>query len=98
MAALLRGNQAATSFAYVTGISFGLEEKVQLTLANQCKPVSDGRSVAFSNDATANLANFDERMPFVLRAARQFHSLLNGPTRPVIENAIREISQGSPIR
>ncbi|MFN4328777.1 MAG: DUF2515 family protein [Limnobacter sp.] len=98
MAALLRGNQAATSFAYVTGISFGFEEKVQLTLANQCKPVSDGRSIEFSRDATANLANFDERMPFVLRAARQFHSLLNSPTRLQIEKAIREISQGSPIR
>lgn len=98
MAALLRGNQAATSFAYVTGISFGLEEKVQLTLANQCKSIPDGRSIEFSRDATANLAKFEERMPFVLRAARQFHSLLNSPTRPQIENAIREISRGSPIR
>ncbi|HEY1057712.1 MAG TPA: hypothetical protein VGE55_03160 [Limnobacter sp.] len=98
MTALLRTNQAFSSFAYVTGISTSFEEKVQLTLANQCRPLPDGRSIEFSNSPVANLANFDERMPFVLRAARQFHSLLNSPSRQQVESAIRDIAQGRPIQ
>ncbi|MCQ8896465.1 hypothetical protein NQT62_08475 [Limnobacter humi] len=98
MVALLGTNQAFSSFAYVTGLSTSFEEKVQLTLANQCRPLSDGRSIEFSHSPLANLANFDERMPFVLRAARQFHSLLIGPGRQNVESAIREIAQGRPIR
>ena len=98
MSGLLRGNQAASSLAYVTNISTGLEQLVQLTLANQCAPLHDGRSIEFSTKAVANLANLDERMPFVLRAAKQFHNLLRSGNRHVIEQSIGEISSGSKIR
>jgi hypothetical protein len=98
MSGLLRGNQAASSFAYVTNLSTGFEQAVQLTLANQCAPLQDGRSIEFSTSAFANLANLDERMPFVLRAARQFHNLLKSGSRPLIEQSIGEISNGSAIR
>ena len=98
MRGLLQGNQAASSLAYVTNISTGLEQPVQLTLANQCAPLQDGRSIGFSNKASANLANLDERMPFVLRAARQFHNLLKSGNRHLIEQSIGEISNGNPIR
>ena len=81
-----------------TNISTGLEQPVQLTLANQCAPLQDGRSIEFSTRAFANLANLDERMPFVLRAARQFHNLLKSGNRHLIEQSIGEISHGSTIR
>ena len=98
MRGLLQSNQAASSLAYVTNISTGLEQPVQLTLANQCVPLQDGRSIEFSTSAFANLANLDERMPFVLRAARQFHNLLKSGNRHLIEQSIGEISNGSAIR
>jgi len=98
MRGLLQSNQAASSLAYVTNISTGLEQPVQLTLANQCAPLQDGRSIEFSTSAFANLANLDERMPFVLRAARQFHNLLRSGNRHMIEQSIGEISHGSAIR
>lgn len=94
MRSLLQGNQGASAFAYVTNLSTGLEQPVQLTLANQCSPLNDGRSVSFSNQFTANLANLNERMPFVLRAARQFHSLLRSPRGDVVAQSIREIATG----
>ena len=82
----------------VTNLSTGFEQPVQLTLANQCAPLQDGRSIGFSNNLSANLANLDERMPFVLRAARQFHNLLRSGDRHLIEQSIGEISNGSAIR
>lgn len=65
---------------------------------NQYAPLQDGRSIEFSTDAFANLANLDERMPFVLRAAKQFHNLLRNGNRQLIEQSIGEISNGSAIR
>lgn len=94
MRSLLQGNQGASAFAFVTNLSTGFEQPVQLTLANQCSPLNDGRSVAFSNSFTANLANLEERMPFVLRAARQFHGLLHSPRGDVVKQSIREIANG----
>lgn len=98
MRGLLQSNQAISSFAYVTSISSGFEQPVQLTLANQCSPLNDGRSIEFSRSPVANLANLDERMPFVMRAAEQFHKLLNRGNRHLIEQAIGEIASGRPIR
>lgn len=98
MRGLLQSNQMASSFAYVTNFSTGLEQPVQLTLANQCAPLQDGRSIEFSKNGFANLANLDERMPFVLRAAKQFHNLLRSGNRQVIEQSIHEISSGRPAR
>jgi hypothetical protein len=60
--------------------------------------LQDGRSLEFSTSAFANLANLDERMPFVWRAAKQFHNLLRSGNRHLIEQSIREISNGNAIR
>ncbi|HEX4843793.1 MAG TPA: hypothetical protein VFV57_08975 [Limnobacter sp.] len=98
MRSLLMGNQGASALAHVTGFSSGLEQPVQLTLANQCAPLPDERSIAFGNSPLANLANLDERMPFVMRAAKQFHQLLKGPSRATIEREILKIAEGHPIR
>jgi len=40
---------------HVTNISTGLEQPVQLTLANQCVPLQDGRSLEFSTSALQTL-------------------------------------------
>ncbi|WP_370263216.1 DUF2515 family protein [Limnobacter sp.] len=98
MRSLLQGNQGASALAHVTGISTGLEQPVQLTLANQCGPIHDGRSIEFSKNAFADLANLDERMAFVMRAARQFHQLLRSPERGAIEKEILQIAEGHPVR
>lgn len=93
MQKLLGGNQVLSSLAFVTNISTGLEVPVELTLANQCATLQDGRSIGFSTKATADLSNVAERMPFVMRAANQFHNLLKSDQRPYLEQAIFEISK-----
>ena len=77
---LMRGNQVS----FVTGMPSGIAEEVQLTLASQCKPINDGRTVRFSNDASADLADPKQRMAFVLKAAEQFDRLLKGAGRAQI--------------
>ena len=65
MKSLLRGNH----LSYVTNIPSGAAEAIELTLASQCRPIDDGRTIGFGNNPVANLADIDQRMPFVLRAA-----------------------------
>ena len=76
----MRGNH----FSYVTGIPSGAAEAIELTLASQCRPVDDGRTIGFSNNPFANLADINQRMPFVLRAAKQFDDLLHSDQRKQI--------------
>ncbi|KAA6172534.1 PAAR domain-containing protein, partial [Pseudomonas marginalis] len=78
---LLRGNH----LSYVTGIPSGVAQAIELTLASQCRPLSDGRTIEFSNSPTANLADIDQRMTFVLKAAAQFDELLHSTERHRIE-------------
>jgi hypothetical protein len=91
---LLRGNHAS----YVTNFPSGAAQAIELTLASQCRPVDDGRTIGFSNSLKANLADINQRMPFVLRAAQQFDDLLNGDQREQIEQAIRDIAWGGGVR
>jgi hypothetical protein len=91
---LLLGNH----FAYVTDFPSGAAEAVELTLASQCRPSGDGRTVGFSNDYFANLADIDQRMPFVLKAAAQFDELLRRPDRQLIDQAIMDIAAGQGVR
>jgi hypothetical protein len=88
----LRANQAS----WVTGFPSGVAEEAQLTLAAQCK-VNDSRSIGFSNSAFANLAEKDQRMEFVRRAAGQFDRLLKGPQRAQVEQSIRVIANGGGV-
>jgi hypothetical protein len=92
--ALLRSNH----FSYVIGIPSGAAEAVELTLASQCRRVDDGRTIGFSNNRNANLADINERMPFVLRAAKQFDDLLHSDKRSQLEHSIRDIALGGGVR
>jgi hypothetical protein len=91
---LLRGNHAS----YVTNLPSGAAQAIELTLASQCSPVDDGRTIGFGNNPVANLADINQRMPFVLRAAQQFDDLLIGDQREQIEQSIRDIAWGGGVR
>ena len=94
LVALLLGNQ----FSYVTNLPSGAAAAVELSLASQCRPSEDGRTVGFSSDYFANLADIHQRMPFVLKAATQFDELLRRSDRHLIEQAILDISAGRGVR
>ncbi len=91
---LLRGNH----LSYVTGIPSGVAQAIELTLASQCRPTNDGRTIEFSNNLTANLADINQRMTFVLKAAAQFDELLHSTERHRIEQAIDDIAKGRGVR
>ncbi|VVN70810.1 PAAR domain-containing protein [Pseudomonas fluorescens] len=94
LVALLRGNHVT----YVTGIPSGVAQAIELTLASQCRPVDDGRTIGFSNNPMADLSDIHQRMPFVLKAAAQFDELLHDGNRHQIEQAIRDIAAGRGVR
>ena len=91
---LLRGNHAS----YVTNFPSGVAQAIELTLASQCRPVDDGRTIGFDSSAYANLADIDQRMAFVLKAAAQFDQLLQSDKRQQIEQSIRDIAAGGGVR
>lgn len=91
---LLRSNH----LSYITDIPSGAAQAIELTLASQCQPVNDGRTIEFSNNPVANLANVDQRMAFVLRAASQFERLLHSSERHRIHEAIEDIAEGRGVR
>ena len=96
-ALLMRGTQAGDVVSFVTGLFSGIPEKIQLTLASQCK-ASDDREISFSRNPIANLANKDQRMEFVVRAANQFDTLLKKPsTYSQLKASITEIARGEGI-
>ena len=90
LVALLRGNHASFILDFPTGVAQALE----LTLSSQCKPLDDGRTIGFSDSIFADLSDFDQRMPFVLRAASQFDEMLNDHRRAQLEQSIAEIAVG----
>ncbi len=97
-AALMRGTHAGNSISVVTGLFSGAAEEIQLTLASQCK-APDNRQVSFSKNPLANLADRDQRMEFVLRAANQFENLLKNPTsRAQLKQSITDIANGGGIK
>ena len=96
-ALLMRGTQAGDVVSFVTGLFSGIPEKIQLTLASQCK-ASDDREISFSRNPIANLADKDQRMEFVVRAANQFDTLLKKPsTYSQLKASITEIARGEGI-
>jgi hypothetical protein len=95
---LMRGTHAGNAVSVVTGIMSGAAEEIQLTLASQCK-APDQRKVAFGSNPLANLADEDQRMEFVLRAATQFDTLLKDPASRVrLTQSITEISKGGGVQ
>lgn len=87
---------ALNQYAVVTGIPTGDAEKIELTLSAECK-AKEGFTLPFSADKYAKLWVVEQRMKFVLRAAVQFHKLLNGPERPRVEESIRAIADGGGV-
>ncbi|UWF49423.1 hypothetical protein NYP20_00165 [Pseudomonas sp. N3-W] len=97
-AALMRSTHAGNYVSVVTGLMSGAAEEIQLTLASQCK-APDSRQVSFSNNPMANLADQDERMEFVLRAASQFDSLLKSPnSHAQLKQSITDIANGGGVK
>jgi hypothetical protein len=91
---LLRSNH----FSYVTNIPSGAAQAIELTLASQCRPIEDGRTIGFGSNPFANLADIERRMAFVLKAAAQFDDLLHSDQRDQIEQSIRDIALGGGVR
>jgi uncharacterized Zn-binding protein involved in type VI secretion len=91
---MLRGNH----FSYVTNLPSGAAQAIELTLASQCRPLEDGRTIGFSNFPFADLADVERRMAFVLKAAAQFDDLLQSDQRDQIEQSIREIAVSGGVR
>ncbi|MGZ9705063.1 PAAR domain-containing protein [Pseudomonas sp. GNP013] len=94
LVALLRSNH----LSYVTGIPSGVAQAIELTLASQCRHVEDGRTIEFSNNPVANLADIDQRMTFVLKAAAQFDALLHSIERQRIEQSLEDIAGGRGVQ
>ncbi|RRV08286.1 hypothetical protein EGJ27_09565 [Pseudomonas sp. v388] len=90
----------ANHFYYVTRISPlpDIAQPIELTLASQCKRIDDDRTVTFDSSPLADLSDIDQRMAFVLRAARQFDELLRGSSRGLLEQSIRDIAAGQGVR
>jgi hypothetical protein len=95
MRGLLQANQAM----FVTNLFPSYTQPVELTLASQCKKVDDGRTIGFSDSVKADLADPNQRMEFVLRAANQFNCLLNDERyASLIEQSIQNIAAGGGVQ
>jgi hypothetical protein len=91
---LLRGNHAS----YVTGLPSGVAQAIELTLASQCQPVEDGRTLEFSGNPFADLSDYKQRIAFVLQAAARFDEMLGDGNRPLLEQSIKDIAEGAGVR
>ncbi|WP_297845237.1 hypothetical protein, partial [Pseudomonas sp.] len=91
---LLRGNHAS----FVTGFPSGVAQSIELTLASQCQPVEDGRTLEFSSNPFADLSDYKQRIAFVLRAAERFDEMLGDGNRPLLEQSIKDIAEGAGVR
>lgn len=88
---LLRSNHVS----YVTGFPSGVAQAIELTLTSQCQPVDDGRTISFDRSVLANLADLDQRMAFVLEAAKRFDQMLHDENRHALEHSIKHIAAGA---
>ena len=87
---------ALNQYAWATGFPTGDYEEIKLTLSAECRAKS-GFTSWFSKHKNAELWVVQQRMPFVLAAASQFHQLLHGPERPYVEASIRAIAAGGGV-
>ncbi|MFJ7882979.1 DUF2515 family protein [Pseudomonas sp. NPDC096917] len=85
---LLRGNHAS----YVTGFPSGVAQAIELTLSSQCQRVDDDRTISFDDSPFANLADVQQRMTFVLEAAKRFDEMLHDSNRKALVQSINEIA------
>lgn len=87
---------ATNQYAWATGFPTGDYQEIKLTLSAECREKS-GFTAWFSRNKNAELWVVEQRMQFVLGAARQFHGLLHGPERPYVEASIRAIAEGGGV-
>ena len=87
---------AMNQYAWATGFPTGDYEEIKLTLSAECRAKS-GFTSWFSQNKNAELWVVEQRMRFVLAAAKQFHQLLYGPERPYVEASIRAIAAGGGV-
>jgi hypothetical protein len=87
---------AMNQYAWATGFPTGDYEEIKLTLSAECR-AKLGFTSWFSQNKNAELWVVEQRMQFVLAAARQFHQLLYGPERPYVEASIRAIAAGGGV-
>jgi hypothetical protein len=92
-AALMRANQ----FAWALNIPSGSSREIQLAFAHKCTVTGANALIEiFSKQPLANLANRDERMAFVRRAASRFDALLRDPLQKTfVENSLFVIAHGN---
>lgn len=86
----------ANQFNWATNFPTGDYAEIQLTLSAECKAKPE-LTASFSRTWNAKLYVVEQRMEFVNRAAGQFHQLLHGPQRPLVEESIRTIYAGGGV-
>ena len=67
-------------------------------LASRGIPSGVAQAIEFSSDPFANLADINQPMTFVLKAAGQLDELLHSTERPRIEQAIDDIAKGQGVQ
>ncbi|MFC3458249.1 DUF2515 family protein [Massilia haematophila] len=87
---------ANNQLAWAIGFPSGVYMEVQLTLAAQCK-AKEGWTSYFPRFKDAKLWLADERMKFVLKAAKRFDELLRSRELPYVEESLRKIAAGGGI-
>lgn len=87
---------AMNQYAWATGFPTGDYEEIKLTLSAECR-AKKGFTSWFSRHKNAQLWVVEQRMQFVLAAARQFNKLVHGPERPYGEASMRAIAAGGGI-
>ncbi|MES2870871.1 MAG: hypothetical protein V4749_15010 [Pseudomonadota bacterium] len=88
---LLRGNHVS----FVTDFPSGVAQAIELTLTSQCQRVDDGRTISFDDSVFANLADLQQRMVFVLEAAKRFDQMLHDFNREALVQSINDIAAGT---
>lgn len=94
LALLLRANHAS----FVTNMPSGVAQAIELTLSSQCQRADDESTIGFSNNPLADLSNVEQRMEFVLRAAKRFNKMLHDHNRSVLEQSIKEIAEAGAVQ
>ena len=91
---LLRANHAS----FVTDMPSGVAQAIELTLSNKCQRADDDSTIGFSDNPLADLSNVEQRMEFVLRAAKRFNTMLHDHNRSALEQSIKEIAQAGAVQ
>lgn len=94
LALLLRANHAS----FVTNMPSGVAQAIELTLSSQCQRADDESTIGFSNNPLADLSNVEQRMEFVLRAAKRFNKMLHDYNRSSLEQSIKEIAEAGAVQ